>query len=318
MKRRTFLKATAAVGAASTFGAFSARAQSAKVVRIGWQKAGYLPSIKQQGVIEKILNPRGIEVKWVEFQFGPPMLEALNTGNVDYGYAGDSPPIFAQAAASNVYYVAALPLSGRGQAVIVPADSPIKSLAELKGKKVGLGKGSSAHNLTVAAVEHAGLSFNDIQAVYLAPADAIAAFTRGALDAWTIWDPFFARAELNLKARVLAYDADIKSSHAFYLANRAFTDGNPEITALINTEFKKAGQWAEANKSEVAKTLHEATGVELEAVTRAIDRLGFEVIPLNNDIIASQQRIADRFHGLKLIPKKIDVREVVWTWKPQS
>jgi sulfonate transport system substrate-binding protein len=120
-------------------------------VRIGWQKSGYLSSIKQLGVVEQILKPRCIDVRWIEFQFVPPMLEALNTGNIDYGYAGSSPPILAQAASANVYYVAALPQSGRNQAILAPDGSPIRTLREPKGKKVGIGKASSAHNLTVVA-----------------------------------------------------------------------------------------------------------------------------------------------------------------------
>ena len=152
--------------------------------------------------MEKRLKEVGVDnVKWVEFQFGPPLLEALGAGAVDIGVVGDTPPIFAQAAKANLVYVASTPASA--SAILVPKDSPIRSVADLKGKKVAIAKGSSSHNLTIQALAKNGLSFGDIEPVYLAPADAVAAFSTGSVDAWTIWDPYFAIAENKHNARIL-------------------------------------------------------------------------------------------------------------------
>lgn len=319
MDRRHFLGSALATSAllALPFGR-RASAQGLKEVRIGWQKAGIFPAVKQRQTLETVFKPRGIEVKWVEFPFGPPMMEALNTGNIDYGYVGDSPPIFAQAASANLLYVAAIPTSGKNEAVIVPAESPIKTLADLKGKKIGVGKASSAHNTAIATLEKAGLSPSDVTLVYLPPADALAAFQRGANDAWSIWDPFLSRAEKTLKARVLSWAGDVHATSSFYIGNKDFTLKNPEIVALLNAEFAKASKWGEANQPEIVKALHEATGVEVDALSDSIARAAFNVIPVTDAVAANQQIIADRFFKLGLIPKQIAVRDIVWKWKPEA
>jgi len=319
MHRRTFVaSALAGLAAGAVPFASSAPAQGLKEMRIGWQKAGIFPAVKQRGTLEAAFKPLGIEVRWVEFPFGPPMMEALNTGSIDYGYVGDSPPIFAQAASANLLYVAALPLSGRNEGIVVPADLPLKALADLKGKKIGVGKASSAHNTVIAALEKAGLALSDVTLVYLPPADALAAFQRGAIDAWSIWDPFLARAEIGLKAHVLAFAGDVHTTSAFYIANRDFTAKNSDTVALLNSEFAKASKWGESNRGEVVSSLHAATGVEVEALRVAIDRSWFSVIPVTEEVAANQQVIADRYHRLGLIPKPIAVRDIVWQWKPAA
>jgi sulfonate transport system substrate-binding protein len=256
-------------------------------------------------------------VRWVEFQFGPPILEAINTGNVDFGYAGDAPPIFAQAARANLVYIAAIPSRGYNQGIVVPENSPIRTLKDLKGKKVGFGKGSSAHNTIVAALEKAGLTYADITPVYLNPADATAAFASGNIDAWSIWDPYLALAE-GKQARVLAFSKDVQDSISFFLANKDFTSKHGDIVALFNKTFADEGKWAEANRAEVATRLQEATGVDKAATTRAVERSNYTVVPINDRIIATQQETADRFFKLGLIPKPVEVKEIVWTWNPGS
>jgi sulfonate transport system substrate-binding protein len=114
---------------------------------------------------------------------------------------GEAPPIFAQAAGANLVYVANEPPSPRSEAIVVPGDSGLKTVAQLKGKKIALNKGSNVHYLLVRAIEKAGLKYSDITPVYLPPADARAAFERGSVDAWVIWDPLLAAAEKQLGAR---------------------------------------------------------------------------------------------------------------------
>ena len=292
-------------------------AQQPKEVRIGFQRAGIFPAVKQRRTVEDALKPRGIEVKWVEFAFGPPLLEALNTGNIDFGYTGDAPPIFAQAARANLLYVAALPSAGNNEAIVVPADSPIKTLADLKGKKIGFAKGSGAHNTTVAALEKAGLSYQDVTPVYLAPADGATAFSGGSLDAWTIWDPYLALTEKG-KVRVLVSAGEAHESTAFFLANKDFTGAHPDVVALLNQTFAQESKWADQHRPEIISALHEATNVDLEALTRAVGRSQFLVTPVTDQIVATQQATADRFLKLGLIPKAINVREIVWNWTPAS
>jgi sulfonate transport system substrate-binding protein len=292
--------------------------EAPKEVRIGYQKSGVLLIAKAQDLLEKRFASIGASVKWVEFTFGPPLLEALNTGAIDYGTVGDTPPVFAQAARASLLYVAAIPGRGDTQGIVVPKDSPIQKLEDLKGKKVAIAKASSAHNLTIAALESVGLEFGDIQPQYLAPADAAAAFTRGSVDAWTIWDPFLALAELNRNARQLAIKPEAVSQNTYFLANKDFTHKNPGIVAAINDELAKATQWADKNRDKAAELFAQASGVELAAQKRTVDRTTFAFTPLTESIVQQQQAVADRFFKLGLIPKKIDVREIVWIWKPSA
>ncbi|WP_027579033.1 aliphatic sulfonate ABC transporter substrate-binding protein [Bradyrhizobium sp. Ai1a-2] len=289
-----------------------------KEIRIGTQKGGFFPAVRQRHTVEDAFKPLGIEVKWVDFQFGPPLLEAINVGSVDFGFVGDSPPIFAQAGGAKIRYVAAVKSDGRTQAIIVPQDSPIKTLVDLKGKRVAFGKGSSAHNLLVAALEKAGLSWSDITPAPLAPADATAAFVKGSVDAWSIWDPYLALAELKEKARVIAFDKDVHKPNAFYIAGSDFVEKYPSVVARLNTVFASEGKWADTHHEEVAKAQAEATGVDIEAIRRFVDRSNYQVVPVDDEIVRSQQAVADRFVRLGLIPKPVRISDIVWKWTPGS
>src|SRR6201988_1160915 len=184
-----------------------------KVVRIGYQKYGKLVLLKGRGTLEEKLKPLGYSVSWTEFPSGPPLLEALNVGSIDFGISGETPPIFAQAAGAPLIYLAYDPPAPQGEAILVPKDSPLHAVTDLRGKKVALNKGSNVHYLLVKALENAGVKYSEIQPVFLAPADARAAFERGAVDAWVIWDPFQAAAEAATGARTLTDGTNIDGTN---------------------------------------------------------------------------------------------------------
>lgn len=306
--RRVFLAAS--ISAVALPKALRA-AEAPKEFRIGYQKGGLFSVAKQQQTFEKRLKPLGVEtVKWTEFQFGPPLMEALGLGAIDIGPVGDSPPVFAQAAGANVVYITATAASQN--ALLVPANSPVKSVAELKGKKIAIAKGSSSHNLTVQLLKKAGVRYDEITPVYLTPADAAAAFARGSVDAWTIWDPYFAIAELRQKARVLATDGDVKPSHSFYLANRDFANRHPNVVQAVIEEIGKLTEWSAANRDQLAALISQVTGVDLAAQQRAVNRAIIELKRFTPEVIAQQQEIADTFFELGLIPRKIAIREAIW------
>jgi sulfonate transport system substrate-binding protein len=287
-------------------------------IRIGTQKGGFFPAVRQRRSVEDAFRPLGIEVKWIDFQFGPPLLEAINVGSVDFGYVGDAPPIFAQAGGARIRYVAAVKSNGSNEAIVVPQDSPIKTLADLKGKRIAFGKGSSAHNLLVAALEKAGLAWSDITPAPLAPADATAAFLKGAVDAWSIWDPYLALAELREHARVIAFDKDVHTTNAFYIAGSDFVEKYPSLVAKLNAVLASEGLWADTHHAEVSTAQAEATGVDIEAIRRFVDRSNYRVVPVDDEVVKVQQAVADRFTRLGLIPKPVNVADIVWKWTPGS
>jgi sulfonate transport system substrate-binding protein len=316
MKRREFLKLSVGSIAAAVWSQSSRAVGVPKEIRIGTQKGGYFPAVRQRRTIEDAFQPLGIEIKWADFQFGPPLLEAINVGSVDFGYVGDTPPIFAQAAGARIRYVAAVKSDGSTQAIIVPKDSPIRTLADLRGKRVAFAKGSSANNLLVAALEKAGIAWGDITPAPLAPADATAAFAKGSVDAWTIWDPYLALAELKQDARVIVFDKDIHHPNSFYIAGSDFVEKYPDLVGRLNRTFAAEGIWANGHHDDVAKAQSEATGVDIEAVRRFVNRSNYQVVPIDDDIARSQQGIADRFARTGLIPKPVQVADIIWKWTP--
>ena len=239
------------------------------------------------------------------------LLEGLNVGSIDFGTVGEAPPIFAQAAGASLVYVGNEPPSPSSEAIVVPRDSKLRSVADLKGKKVVLNKGSNVHYLLVKALEKAGLQYKDIEVVFLPPADARAAFERGSVDAWAIWDPFLAAAEKQLGARVLADGSGIVANHQFYLASRGYAQTNPEIVAIIIEELAKVDAWGLKNPKEVAAILAAQTGLEGPVVELAASRYSYGVQPVTPKVIEQQQKVADTFASLKLIPKPIAVKDAL-------
>jgi sulfonate transport system substrate-binding protein len=311
MKRREFLKLSFGTAAVATLSSRASAEADVKEIRIGYQKNGVLVIARQQSILEKHFKPLGIEVKWVEFSSGRPMMEAMNVGSIDYGAVGDSPPVFAQAAGAAIVYAAGQPITN-GQGILVPPNSAIRSIADLKGKRVGFTKGSSAHNIVVQTLEKAGLTYADITPVYLTPPDAGPTFANGSIDAWSIWDPYFAIGETRQNGRVLVNASDITRSNSFYIANRDFAKNHAAVLQEIIDPTSSAAKWAESHRDEVAKSLSAITGIPLDIQTVAANRSSFAVGPITDDIIATQQGVADRFFKLGLIPRQIAIRDIVW------
>jgi sulfonate transport system substrate-binding protein len=281
-----------------------------KVVRIGFQKYGKLVLLKSKGTLEPKLASEGYKVVWTEFPSGPPLLEALNVGSIDFGNTGEAPPIFAQAAGAPIQYVAYEPPAPKGEAILVPKDSLLKSVAELKGKKVALNKGSNVHYLLVKALEKAGVKYSEIEPVFLAPADARAAFERGAVDAWVIWDPFQSAAEAATGARILADGTGTVSNYQFYFSSKKFLEANPKIVDLVLAQLSAVDDWAKGDIHAVAEQLAPSIGLSVPVVELALKRQPYGIRPINDKVIADQQQVADAFFALGLIPKQIKISDV--------
>jgi sulfonate transport system substrate-binding protein len=278
-------------------------------VRIGYQKYGTLTLLKGRGTLEKRLLEKNIAVKWTEFPAGPQLLEGLNVGSIDFGTVGEAPPIFAQAAGANLVYVGNEPPSPGSEAIVVPKgfhaalagrperqeDRPEQGLE--RAFPAGEGAGEGRHRLR----RH--------PAVYLPPADARAAFERGAVDAWVIWDPFLAAAEKQLGARVLVDGKGLVANHQFYLASRSFAQQNPELVRIVLDELAKVDEWGRTHQQEVSAILAAQTGLPAEVVALAAQRYAYGVKAVTPEVLKAQQNIADAFHKLKLIPKPIVVRD---------
>jgi sulfonate transport system substrate-binding protein len=317
MRRRVLRAGLLAVGALGAARVSSRPAWAAsKTIHIGTQKGVTLFLLSQQDSLAKALAPLGYDVDYTEFPGGPQLLEALNVGAIDFGAVGETPPIFVQAAGAPLVYVGHEPSAPKGEAIIVPQNSVIQTVSQLKGKTVALNKGSNVHYLLIQALEKAGLQYSDIQPSYLAPADARAAFEQGSVDAWVIWDPYLAAAEAETNARVLADGTGLVANRQFVLATRNLTDSAPQVVSTILHELDKVDRWAQANRSVAAAELAPGLGLPVSVVDVFLSRAGFGVYPMTPDVVAYQQKVADTFYQLQLIPQKINIAGVVWTAAP--
>ena len=304
--RRWYHLGHTAVLAAFVGCALTARAET---LRIGYQKAAStLVLLKAHQTLEQKLAPLHVDVKWLEFTAGPQLLEGLNLGSIDFGYVGEVPPIFALAAGAPLVYTAYELPSPEAEGILVPKDSQLQTVADLKGKKIAFNKGSDVHWLVVRALEQAGLKYSDIQPAYLAPADARAAFQNGAIDAWAIWDPFFVAAQKQLGARVLTTAKGIVNRYQYFVSTRSFSEKNPEIIKVLLQELGGVGESVRANYAQAATELAPIQGLEPAIIEASLRHYAHVYKPIDDAVLADQQRIADAFYELKLIPQKIVIQ----------
>jgi sulfonate transport system substrate-binding protein len=293
----------------------SARAEE-KVFRVASQKgAGILLILKERGTLERKLRPLGWSVTWTEFPAGPQLLESLNVGVTDFGLVGEGPPIFAQAAGADIVYVGAEVPAPRTEAIIVPKSSPLKTVADLKGKRVALNKGSDVNYLLIRALEANGLTYGDVEPAYLAPADARAAFERGSVDAWVIWDPYYAAAAIGLGARTIVDGTGLAGNIAYYMARRQIAEANPHVVEAVLAALDEIDVWAKDHRKEFAAELTESLGIPAKVSELWAERSAFGARPIDEATLAEQQRVADAFAKIALIPKPINVRDAIWRHK---
>ena len=313
ISRRRVIQSAAAWGAlAAVAGSGAALAQQAapRVLRIGNQK-GLLSLLKGRGTLEQRLAPLGVKVSWTEFTAGPVQLEALNVGSIDFGDVGEAPPIFAQAAGAPLAYVAVSVPRPQAEAVLVSEKSTITTVADLKGKKIALNKGSNVHYFLVKLLQKHGLKYADIQPVFLPPADARAAFEKGAVDAWVIWDPFLASAQKALNARLLADATGVVGNRSYLFSSIPYAERNADVLRIAIDEINKVDAWAKDNRSALAAELAPLYGLPKSVVDLSVGRSEYGTGRITPTILAEQQQIADAFFDLKLIPKRIEVRDVI-------
>ncbi|MBV6289464.1 aliphatic sulfonate ABC transporter substrate-binding protein [Pseudomonas aegrilactucae] len=280
-------------------------------LRIGYQKGSIaLVLAKEQGLLEKRFA--GTQVQWVEFPAGPQMLEALNIGSLDVGSTGDIPPLFAQAAGADLVYIGAEPAKPAAEVILVRSDSAVQDVAALKGRKVALQKGSSAHNLVLRALNKAGLSFKDIQPVYLSPADARAAFEHGSVDAWAVWDPYASLMLSEGHSRLLANGEGLGLSGPIYTARRGYAKDHAAFVQDLLAELTAAEALTRSQREQSLQILTRSMGLPEAVVARYVDnRPPSPVLPITEAVVAAQQATADLFFENRLLPRRVDVSKAL-------
>ncbi|HLO87129.1 MAG TPA: aliphatic sulfonate ABC transporter substrate-binding protein [Nostocaceae cyanobacterium] len=268
-----------------------------------------LAVLEKQGNLEKRLEPLGFKVEWPEFAAGPQQLEALNAGGLDIASTAESPPVFSQAAGAKLVYLATTGSSGKAVSLLVPANSPVKTIADLKGKKVAFQKASIGHYLLVKALESARLKLDDVQSTFLPPPDANVAFSQGKIDAWFIWEPFVTRAIQNKTGRVLLDGGNLRDTGNFISTNREFYQAHPDVIKIFLEELEKAEIWIKNNKQEAAKLLAPVTQLDITTLEIMHEKYDYGLRPITEKTIQKQQEVADKWYSLGQIPKQVNVRD---------
>lgn len=300
------------VGAPAHSPAISAAPLPERELRIGYQKFGNLGVLKARQSLEQHFAAQRISVLWSEFPAGPQLLHALDGDEIDFGTTGEVPPIFAQAQGNALVYVGFEPPAPQSVAMVVPQDSPIRSAADLRGKRIALNKGSNVHYLLLQMLDEQGLMLNDVRIVYAPPKYPLSATDLQAVDAWMMWDPLLSDAQRSGELRVIADGTQRVLNQQFYLARREFAERSGDLLQPLMQALQHTGRYIAAQPREAARHLSDELGLASASLELALSRRSHEIRAMDLQVIRQQQSIADRFYALGLLPKAIAVREAVW------
>ncbi|WP_335085019.1 aliphatic sulfonate ABC transporter substrate-binding protein [Nostoc sp.] len=281
-------------------------------LRVVSSKLGSLAVMRKQGTLEKSLAAKNFTVKWLEFAAGPQALEALNAGSLDIAATAESPPIFAQAAGTPLVYIATTRFNGRAVYFLVPKNSPIKSVADFKGKKISFQKASIAHYVLLKALQKEGLKLSDVKSLFLPPPDANVAFSQGGIDVWVIWEPYITRNVQGNLGRVLMDGQGLQDLGVFYTTSRKFAKEHPEIIKVFLEEFIKAEDWSQKNIDKLAELETGDVGIDVPTLKTIHSKAVYGLLPITDEVIKKQQ-IADLWYAQGLLPKKVNVKDGVLT-----
>jgi sulfonate transport system substrate-binding protein len=301
VSRRVFLLGSAALATAA-----AAPLTPATVLRVGDQKGGCQAVMKAAGVLDDV----PFTIEWKQFAAAAPLLEALNAEAVDIASASDSPTTFALAAGVKGRVIGATRGTSAGTSIIVQANSPIRSMEDLRGRKIGTNRGSVGHALVLAVAEKLGWTTDDFRLANLMPADAKAALASGAIDAWSTWNTYVAQARLNDGARVVASGAGLLSGTNFQTATLTAIQARPAALTEYLRRLNIAWRWAAANPDAYAHTLSGEIGV-----AEPVAKLAYETdkplpVPIDDSVVAAEQHTADRYLAAHLLHERLDAAAV--------
>lgn len=278
-------------------------------LRVGDQKGNAQAVMEAAGVLKDV----PYKIEWKEFPAAAPLLEALSAGAIETGLVGDAPFTFAAAANVPVKAVAAIRQTREGLAILVPKSSQIKSFSDLKGKKIGTGRGSVGHQLLLAALEKHGLSVSDVQLVFLLPSDAKVAYSSGSIDAWSTWEPYTSQEEVLFGARRVITGEGLTPGLSFLVSRpEPIRDKRAQLEDFIR-RLAQARAWsqAQANAASYAETWGKLMGIPKEVPLHWFQRAKISVVPIDARVIADEQLTIDLYHRTGLIKTKLNAAEIV-------
>ena len=296
----------------------SSPAPRERELRIGYQRFGNLGVLKARQTLEREFAGRGVNVLWSEFPAGPQMLQALSNNDIDFGTTGEAPPVFAQSRENALLYVAWEPPAPRSVAMVVPNDSDIQHIRQLRGKRIALNKGSNVHWLLVQILEEAGLRLEDVKVVYAPPKYPLTPSDYLAADAWMMWDPVLSDAEKSGQLRIVATGEGRVNNHQFYIARRQYAQHNDDIITHVVDALGRTGKFIDRQRHDAAQLLSSELGLDIASLECALARRSHQTREMDLKVIRAQQTIADRFYALGLLSKPVAVRDAIWYAKVEQ
>lgn len=294
----------------------SASTTSLKTITIGYQKADPVDISRQRGDLAKKMKKKGYHVVFKQFQDGTALMTALKSGNIDYARLGDTPPIKAQAAGTKLVYIAAGASKENGTGLVIPKNSSVKSIKDLKGKRVAYTKGTSSQYLLLSALKKAGMSASDIKWVNMDQSAASVAFSKGKVAAWSTWDPYTAQAEVQMGAKLLITGKNgVSYNRDFVVAMKNFAKKNTDVSSYLTKYLAADMKWADTHHEKLIKMLMKSLGLSRKVVTKTVERRSYSMGKVTTKIVKQQQEIADMFYSSSLINKDVKVSKIVMSGK---
>ncbi|MBA5957060.1 aliphatic sulfonate ABC transporter substrate-binding protein [Pseudomonas lactis] len=299
--KRLLLGAALALGLLSTV-----QAGDLQPLRVANQKSTIKALLEASGESQNV----PYEIKWSEFPSASPLGEALNAGAVDVGALGDAPYVFALGAGASIKVISIIHAEGRNTtALLVPKDSPIKTAADLKGKKIVTGRGSIGHYLAIKALNDAGLTTQDVQFIFLLPAESRLVLDNGTADAWATWDPYTTVVTSQSNARVLVSGKHLLSNHLYFAATgQAIADKRVQLDDFV-ARIDRAYAWANTHPEQYAAAQAKITGLPLAVHIEVAQDTHLSPVTIDDTVIHGLQATADTYVKEGLLSQHIDVSQ---------
>jgi sulfonate transport system substrate-binding protein len=302
LDRRALIGATALAATPSI-----TRAQSQRSLRVGNQRGG-LRSLLE---VSRVTRDLPYRIEWSEFPAAQPLLEALNANAVDLGSMGDLNFFSVYSSGAPIKAIAATRSDGASQNIVVRGDSPIRTVADLRGKRVAAARGGWTHYSLLAILHQAGIPFSDVRFAWLLPAEAALAFRTGEVDAWSVWEPYTSLEVLNFGARVLA-DARGLTPSASVLAvhNDALTQRREQLVDFV-VRNRRGWEWAQNNRQEYARFAASIIRQPVPVIERAYDVSQTRAVPIDDALVREFQVAVDQAQAWGVVPQRVNVAEAV-------
>lgn len=285
-------------------------ASDLETVTIGYQKADPVDIARQHGELIKKMKAKGYQVVFKEFSDGAALMTALKSGAIDYARVGDTPPVTAKAAGTDIALIAAGATKEYGSGILVGKNSQITNLKQLKGKTIAYQKGTAAQYLIIQALKKAGLSTNDVKLVNMDQSSASVAFAKGSVDAWVTWDPYTATAQVNQGAKLLTNGTGLAKNRDFLISTQNYAKTYTALSKLLTTYINDDMTWANNHHTQLIAMLSKTLKLSDAVIQKMVERRTYAMalVKADSSIVDEENQIANTFYQEGVVTEKVDMK----------